>query len=440
MNPSSLVGHITELLLQIHNTTQPVDRTVSTFFRERTYLGSRDRRFISEGIYGIIRNRRYLETLLEQYLIEHSDASELDQPQKRFLPLYVCYVIAIEKKSQDEALPISIWSVSFPSINFQSFIEWMQSHASLEFLNEEEDVRLGVLYSFQDWMVQELGQRGNGEIEELLTALNRPADITLRVNTLKASREECRQRLAGEGMETSLTPYSPDGLIAAKRFNTHASKAFSDGWYEMQDEGSQIVSLIVSPQPEQTVIDACAGAGGKTLHLAAMMQNRGEIIAMDNDPKRLVELERRAMRAGVQSVKTMHKGNIIPENFFGKADIVLVDAPCSGVGTIRRNPSMKWSVTESLVEHYHEQQSEILAFNSRFVKPGGKLVYATCSLFQKENEDVINKFLMTNDQLQLTSLQSFAKSSGLPCEGDMLTLYPHKTKTDGFFTAVMVKQ
>ncbi len=440
MNLSSLVGHVTELLLAIQNSKEPADHIVSSFFRNRTYLGSRDRRFISEAVYGIIRNRRFLEALLEQFLSEHPDASDLDQPLKRFLPLYAIYAVAVENKSQTDALPESLWNTSFPSVRLQMFEEWIHSHKNLEYLRETPEVMLAVRYSFQDWMVERWNSGDVGETERLLRALNSAAEITLRVNRLKANREECQRRLANEGIATTFTTYSPDGLIASKRFNTHASQAFKDGWYEVQDEGSQLISILASPNPGQIVVDACAGAGGKTLHLASLMNDQGEIIAMDNDSRRLFELERRAERAGISSIKTLNKENILPENFFGKADLVLVDAPCSGVGTIRRNPSMKWSVTESLVEHYHERQSEILGFNAQFVKPGGKLVYATCSLFRRENEDVVNKFLMTNDQFKITSLQSPADVINLPSESEMLTLYPHITHTDGFFISAMLKR
>lgn len=437
MNLGSLVGHVTELLLHTQGSAKPVDRLVSAFFHARTYLGSRDRRFISDEVYRVIRNRRYLEALLEEYLEEFPDAAELDLPEKRFLAVYAVSALTLGARTGDDAVPPSLWTTSFPAVKFGDFAAWVTDHKDLPFIDPK--TLLGVRESFQDWMVERWKAQVGKELPELLAALNIPGGVTLRVNAIRSSPEECAARLALEGVVTGPARYCPQGLIAEKRFNAQASKTFSEGCYEIQDEGSQIVSILAAPRPGEVVIDGCAGAGGKTLHMAALMENTGEIVAIDNEPKRLRELEKRSRRAGVRIVRALLKSEMLPDDLLGTADLVLVDAPCSGSGTIRRNPSFKWTLSESLVGHYQEQQAEILAFNARFVKPGGRLVYATCSLFREENDEVIEAFLAKEKGFRLVSLKEPAAKLGITSESETLTLYPHRSHTDGFFLALLTR-
>jgi len=439
MNLVSLVGHVIEILTALEGTTDPVDRYVSGFLRKRSYIGSRDRKFISEAVYGIIRHRRYLEALLEEYIAKHPTANELDLPGKRFLPLYIIHSLTLfaQSPTENQSVPSSFWKTYFPALELDEFVRWIELHRSLDFLPSDSIIRLGVRYSFQDWMVRNFMDRFGDATEPLLSALNEPARVTLRVNLSKAGREECRKRLHDEGIETEPTAFSPVGLIAMKRFNTRSSPSFIDGWYEVQDEGSQLVSLIAHPKPGDVVIDGCAGAGGKTLHLADLTRNEGEIIAVDTDKRRLAELDRRSERAGVKHLHTLPHDEMQPENFFRKANLVLVDAPCTGVGTIRRNPVFKWKITESLVKHYAEMQRGILESNSRFVKSGGKLVYATCSLFRQENEDVVEEFLSSHQSFIAVRQDERLSEFGLTTKGTFVTLTPNEHHADGFFIAVL---
>lgn len=439
MKFSSLVGHTLELFELIDKNTQPPDRVTTDFFRQRKYLGSHDRRFISDTVFGMIRHRRLIEALLEQFIAEHPDAEQLNHRHDRYLTLYTLFVITVENLPSAEIREglSSRWQMTFPKVNLEVFLKWVEQNKSLSFLPSDRMVQLGVRYSFQDWMVEAFQQQFSNETEQLLDALNHPAPITLRVNLLKTNREQCQERLRQEGIETVPTEISPVGLIAKKRFQTQSSQAFKDGWYEVQDEGSQLISLLTSPKPSDVVLDACAGAGGKTLHLAELMKNEGEIIAIDVERKRLDELHTRAKRAGVTIIRTMLHDELQPENFFSKADVVLVDAPCSGTGTIRRNPALKWSVNEALVNHYAEQQLKILEENSRYVRQGGKLVYATCSLLQQENEDVVNKFLETQKNFLLQSPKEELENLGLSFSQSTIALLPHFHHTDGFFVAIL---
>jgi len=257
------------------------------------------------------------------------------------------------------------------------------------------------------------------------------------VNTLKTDREECRLRLQKEGIETEDTPRSPVGLVVGKRFDRNASPAFRDGWFEIQDEGSQLVSLFARPIPGSVVIDACAGAGGKTLHLAEMMKNEGEIIAIDSGKRRLEELSLRARRAGISCVKTMVVSDLRPDNLDGKADLVLVDAPCSGSGTIRRNPSLKWQISETMVDRYASRQQEILDFNSAFVRSGGALCYVTCSLLRKENEEVLRTFLEKHPQFALVDCPTAGLDLRTGVTDQFVHLLPHRHNTDGYFIGLM---
>ena len=441
MNYTSLVGHIVELCGQIDTNNTPADRLTSNFIRERKYLGSHDRRYITSVVFGVLRNRRYLEALLEQYLADYPSREIINTPDLRYVPLIGAYLISMESETDENLQQIlsHTWKTDFPETDFMEYVRWIRENADLKFLSDDSTVRIGVKYSFQDWMVTRLSEQCGDGLEPLLKSLNTPANTSLRVNILKCTRDECKARLKQEGIECEDSQYSPAGLVVGKRFNKEASKCFKEGWFEMQDEGSQVVSLLAGVKAGQTVIDACAGTGGKTLHLAELMHDEGEIIAVDVDVKRLYELQARAARAGVHSIQVLLKERMLPENFYGKADLVLIDAPCNGSGTIRRNPGLKWNLTEALVSHYAEMQKEILEFNAPFVKNGGRLIYVTCSLFREENEQAIEGFLSKYPDFSLIPLQEEASRIGIHCDSPFIHLLPHKLNTDGFFVAGMVR-
>lgn len=473
MNLPSLLGHTFELCHLIERNAQPADKLVSEFLRDRRYLGARDRRFITETVFGILRHRRLIEALLEQYISENESTSDLDARHVRYLPLYISYMLAVKDQGTDDLIGFrsdphgserdlvpsrategtgrtisAQWKTYFPKISLPQYVQWVTVNKNLQFLSADPKdpsdriIQLGVQYSFQDWMVKDWMDQFADETEDLLRALNVPADTVLRVNLLRAAREDVQQRLRGEGIETVPAKLSPAGLVSVKRFNRNASAAFREGLFEVQDEGSQLVSLLASPQPGTTVIDACAGTGGKTLHLAELMHDTGEIVAFDIDDRRLDELKKRADRAGYRSIRIVRQKEFLPENYFGKAQLVLVDAPCSGVGTIRRNPGLKWSVSESLVEHYAELQMEILHRNAGFVAPGGRLVYATCSVLRRENEDIIERFLSGHANFEPVSPPQLpaALASEHATNSRYVHLLPHRHGTDGFFLTILIRK
>jgi 16S rRNA (cytosine967-C5)-methyltransferase len=436
MNPSSLTGHILELIRIIEGSTHPSDNIVKDFFRSRKYLGSHDRRAIANAVFGLLRHRRFAETLLDQFVKNHPGREILSDPILRALPLLVCYSELIDPGVK---VPEAFWKTHFPKIDHAQYIEWLKENSSLNFLENDNIQKLGVQYSFPDWMVRAWHDRIGDETENLLRALNTPAPTTLRVNVLRTDRAECQRRLREEGIETEVTKLSPVGLIATKRFNSDASQAYKDGWFEIQDEGSQLISLLAQPKPGNVVVDACAGAGGKSIHMAELMDNEGDLIALDIDQRRLNNLRKRAERAHATIIRSGTENDIQTDELIGKADLVLIDAPCSGSGTIRRNPGLKWSVTPSLVRHYTELQLGILSQSALFLKTDGLIVYATCSLFTDENEDVVKTFLDKNPGYSLISIKDRLTAYNLATHHSLITLFPHHYQTDGFFFAKIKK-
>jgi 16S rRNA (cytosine967-C5)-methyltransferase len=272
--------------------------------------------------------------------------------------------------------------------------------------------------------------------------------LDLRVNALKGKREEVRAALAQEGIESVATPFSPLGLRVAGKPALSRSKAFGKGLFEVQDEGSQLLALLVDAKRGEMVVDFCAGAGGKTLALGAAMRNTGRLYAFDTSGHRLDAIKPRLLRSGLNNVhpaQIAHERDERIKRLAGKIDRVLVDAPCSGLGTLRRNPDLKWRQSQEGVQAMALQQQAILAAAARLLKPGGRLVYATCSLLRDENEAVAEAFNAavgkTFQALAVLDLLGTAKVSQPEalCQGPYLRLWPHQHGTDGFFAAAWSK-
>jgi 16S rRNA (cytosine967-C5)-methyltransferase len=318
------------------------------------------------------------------------------------------------------------------------------TEAALPVVADDEE-RIGVTNSFPDWMVRILIQEyGTATAEQMCVSLNDPAPLTLRVNTLCTTRDACRETLRTQGIETTPTAYSPFGLIVPRRVNIFSIPAFKEGLFEVQDEGSQLLPLLIDPKPTVKLLDACAGAGGKTLEFAALMKNRGEIVAADVNAFRLGELKKRARRASASNIRIREVDGLTDlvadhRDFF---DVVFVDAPCSGIGTIRRNPGMKWKVVPSTVNEVSQKQAAIMNDCAALVKPGGRLVYATCTMFRQENEAVIEAFLGGHPEFARVDLSGAASRVGLAgaVSDGYFRLLPQDHGTDGFFCAVLMRQ
>jgi len=332
MKLESIVGHIVEMCALAEASSKPVDQLIWKFFKDRHYLGARDRFRIRASVFGMQRDWRYVHFLSQSFF--QNQPNEISHPHNhfRFLPSYIAHArIVFEHPADDMVVGLEeLWRTHFPSIDLPSYIQWLEEHAK-NVLNISDQVeRLAIQYSFPDWMVKRFLVQYGDETEALLQGLNKSARATLRVNLLKISREECQQKLLEETIESSPTHYSPVGLITTKRFNRQASPAFKQGLYEFQDEGSQLISLIADAKPDQFVVDACAGGGGKTMHLVEMMNDSGELIAIDIDAKRMEGLEVRKIRSHIRSIKLFALDELKKDELSNKADLVLVDAPCSG--------------------------------------------------------------------------------------------------------------
>jgi 16S rRNA (cytosine967-C5)-methyltransferase len=440
MQISSLIGHTQELLGIVLNSKKPADVLIDTFFRAHKYLGSNDRKFIAEATYGTLRHLRKCELMVT------STVAELDEilfEEDKILFLIVAY-LSLQGKIHDitsEKVSLKLKSTRLA----EKMAHIIQEFSKPVMVSKETAIkRIGVEYSFPDWMVQKLiDQYSENEVEKICASLNEQAPITLRVNTLKATVEQCQEELNKQGIETTKTLISPFGLNLAKRINVFSLSVFRDGWFEVQDEGSQLLPFIIDPKPNAKLLDVCAGAGGKTLEFAALMKNHGEIFATDINSYRLEELRRRTKRAGAQNVRVQEIQAIedLAEQYSNFFDIVFVDAPCSGLGTIRRNPGMKWMVTEQTVKEVSDKQRSILQSSSPLVKLGGRIVYATCTLLKQENEGIVEEFLVQHPEFKLIGANRLLEkwNNGLITTGLYFKLLPHINGTDGFFCAVLEK-
>ena len=337
------------------------DRVVADLLKRDRRWGSRDRAFIAETVYEIVRWRRLLEHVA-------------GRPEPEFL------LAAYWWRTHGEVLDV-------PGLPVLYAPDLERGAASAK-------TQRAVRESIPDWLdllgAEELGAAWPAT----LTALNQPAEVYLRTNTLKTTRHALLSALYGEGIEAEADERSPEAIRVTKRRNLWATKSFQHGQYEVQDIGSQRIAHALEVEPGMTVVDACAGAGGKTLHLAALMQNRGRLIALDTDERKLRELKRRAKRAGLQNVEVRPiTSSKVVKRLTAQADRVLLDVPCSGLGVLRRNPDAKWKLQPGFLAEVKTWQADILTRYSRMLRPDGKLVYATCSILPSESEAQVARFL-----------------------------------------------
>jgi 16S rRNA (cytosine967-C5)-methyltransferase len=295
-----------------------------------------------------------------------------------------------------------------------------------------------------DWLWERLvAQQGESEAATIAQSLLNPAPLDLRVNLARATREEALARLARDGIEATATPYAPSGVRVAGKPPINRHPLFRDGVVEVQDEGSQILAWLVGPRRGEMVADYCAGAGGKTLALSMLMRGSGRIYAMDVSGRRLAALAPRAARAGVTNIHSVvlagaHDARA--KRLAGKLDRVLVDAPCSGFGTLRRNPDLKWRHVAAAVAELSQKQAGILEAAADLVKPGGRLVYATCSLLREENEDVARAFNARHPEFRALHCGELLEAQRISLKsGPDLRLWPHLHNTDGFYAAAFEK-
>ena len=390
-----LVQATVDALKEIFINHRQAEKVVEATLKSNRKWGSRDRSFIAENTYEMVRWWRLIT-----YTVGQGEISTSDQLWKVAGVWFLIKPLQLpEAQSYVTGLP-----------DWEEFAGLL-SEPILERYQQARQIRK-IAQSIPDWMEEtgltELGDTWDAE----LAASNRPAPITLRVNTLKSDLITVQDLLGKEN--TAILPGNPEALVLQKRQNILNMEAYKDGLFEMQDAGSQLIAPFADPTPGQTIVDACAGAGGKTLHLAALMQNKGHITAMDIEERKLLELQKRATRNGVKNITTRL---ITPEAIQAlnrSADRLLLDVPCSGMGVLRRNPDSKWKLTPQFLESIRKTQWHILSTYCQMVKKGGKMVYATCSLFPSESELQIQRFLQeygTEWELEAQHRTSIAKDN-----------------------------
>ncbi|MEW6510369.1 MAG: methyltransferase domain-containing protein [Bacteroidota bacterium] len=446
MRLSALIGHVVEVLDLIRAGRRPADAVVREFFRARHYLGASDRRYIAERTFDVVRHHALLTLLSREAFVSLGAVDP--GPALSSVALVATHEVRCKEseRAPDDLLPdiAGVWRMSFTDVECEAFLGEVR-HAEIPPSVKDDDERfLSVRHSIPAFVVKDWLRRfGSGETASLCAAVNTPAPVTIRVNTLRCTLEECREALAHEGIMAQPTAMSPVGLHLAKRINAHGLHAFKQGWFEMQDEGSQVITPLTGACPGMTVVDACAGGGGKSLHLAALMNNRGRILAVDVDRSKLEQLEQRAHRAGVSIAETLHatSPDKSPLPATTCADVVLVDAPCSGTGTFRRSPWLKLNLTEATIPPLVRLQGNLLERYAGVVKPGGRLVYTTCSLLDEENRAVVERFLTSHPEFAPLPLDAATnwQLQGNHDGGTYLELLPHKTGTDGFFGAILIR-
>ena len=410
---------------------------IAAAFRANRQLGSGDRRLISETVYGLVRWERRLEAVVDELLAaaQGRGMPEPLSPAARQELKLIVYELR-------NGLPVDAAKADVRRI-LRRDVDLAMVTADDAGLGrsaglEREALRL----SYPTWMMDRLvTDLGEADALGLAAAMNGRAPLTVRSNGVKLSREELVVRLAEEGVLAQPTELSPTGLVFETRVNAFGLSAFRDGLFEVMDEGSQLVAEAVAPPPRGRVVDACAGAGGKTLALAALLDGQGRILALDSNGKKLEELRRRSRRAGLSNVAAREvRGAKLPaEAKLGAWDRVLVDAPCSGLGTLRRNPEARWRLLPKTVDGFPAQQISLMVTYAPLVAPGGRLVYATCTVLRQENESVVERFLAERPDFVLMPLKEIwgKERAGRLGDGTYLKVFPHRHGSDGFFAAVL---
>jgi 16S rRNA (cytosine967-C5)-methyltransferase len=400
---------------------------IARAFRAHRELSSSDRRLCSETVYGLIRMDRRLGAILE----ELTSVTALAPHARDELKLLV-----YEARSgiPVEALAAETKRLSREPIDLSGALGDEAGLSGRRGM-EREAVRL----SYPTWMLEMFVEdHGHDEALALAEAMNLRAPLAIRANTARGTREALIDRLADEQVVARPTALAPAGLVCETRMNAFALTAFRDGLFEVMDEGSQLVADLVAPPPGGRVVDACAGAGGKTLAIGAALDGKGRMLALDTDGKKLEELRRRARRAGLTNVEARPVGEG-PLDVKGQFDRVLVDAPCSGLGTLRRNPEARWRLTRATVETFPARQVALLVTYAPLVAVGGRLIYATCTVARSENDLVMERFLAERDDFVPVPVKEIWGRERAEKLGDGMTLRlsPNRHDTDGFFAAVL---
>ncbi|MBH1963316.1 MAG: RsmB/NOP family class I SAM-dependent RNA methyltransferase [Comamonadaceae bacterium] len=426
MSPKALLSTTSELLRLALTFEHPFDAVVQRFFREQRSLGPRERAVVADAAYAVLRRKRWFEHL----------AKSGKGPRERRLAL-----LALALPEQDD----SRWA----SVLEGDEADWL-TRSRLAAQTPLAEWPAECRHNLPDWLAERLQAQVGEEFSALADALLTSAPLDLRVNLLKDKRPKVMAELAKDSVECELTPYSPWGLRLQGKPSLTRLSAYQSGAIEVQDEGSQLLALLLDARREELVADFCAGAGGKTLAIGVAMRNTGRLYAFDTSAHRLQALQPRLAKSGLDIVypsAIAHEADERVTRLAGKLDRVLVDAPCSGLGTLRRSPDLKWRTSMAEVQALQQRQQAILTAAARLLKPGGRLVYATCSLLEDENEAVAKAFGAAHRDFSPVSVAELLAGLRVPqanslCspDGQYLRLWPHRHATDGFFAATWTRK
>ncbi len=406
-----------------------------------------DRALVSELVYGVVRRRRSLNALIDQL----GKKKAAQQPPELLIILHLgLYQLRyLEQIPAFAAVSTSVevaktngWKKLAGVVNgiLRTYIRQAENQEPLQ-LPSEPISRLGILHSFPDWIVKIfMAQLGEEETEQLCTWFNQPAKIDLRINPLKTSLEEVNRKLAASGVHVANIPHLPQALrLTTSVGNVTKLPGFADGWYSIQDSSAQLVTHLLAPQAGETIVDACAAPGGKTTHIAELMGDRGTIWACDRHSQRLQKVQENAARLQLKSIKIYSGDSGVETQFHHQADRVLVDAPCSGLGTLHKHPDIRWRQNARKIKELTQLQQEILTNAASWVKPSGKLVYATCTLNPQENEAIIASFLQSHPHWKIELPLDNTPASFFVTSKGMIKVFPHRHQMDGFFMVKLIK-
>ena len=401
----------------------PAEHALKQYVRTRRYIGGGDRRAISAIFYEAMRSQGLARWWLDKFEYELDGRGWM--------------LWHLQSKNQlADALPGFGANNYAPVVLNEAEIEWLEACA-----HSEAKPSPAAQANMPQWLYDALHTRFAETTETELAAMQQRAALVLRVNTLKATRDEVLNELRSLGIEATPTPFSPLGIQVPERLRLEDVAAYLDGRVELQDESSQLAVLSLGVKPGMRVVDLGAGAGGKALALAAEMQNQGAIFAVDVDARRMNDILPRIERAGATIIKPhlLEEGKPLPKAWEGTMDAVMIDAPCSGIGTLRRHPDASWRLSPEQIEMLQRTQIDLMAQAKRLLKPDGKLLYATCSLLESENEAVINQFINEKLMLKLAPAPQLWNNLIQAQESRRvgLTLTPHRHRTDGFFMALL---
>jgi 16S rRNA (cytosine967-C5)-methyltransferase len=437
-----------DILNQIQTGQAFASPLIDEYLDNNSLSGTPDGRLLTHLVYGVLRFRGHLDWILTK--LYRGDYEKLDEGIKNVLRLGI-YQLKFSDRLPDFAVvneAVKIAKIINPdksALVNAVLRNYLRRGQNIPFPPTKKNTAeyTAAFHSHPLWLVKKwIKIFGPEETKSLCSANNELPPLTLRVNTLKISREEIIPKLTAAGFVPELTKFSPDGIILKTSANPiQKTDFFEAGFLRFQDEAAQLISYLIDPDRTQTILDACAGAGGKTTHLAAILKNKGQIVAVDRNPERIAELKQETVRMGTNIIKaqTVDLSVDLPDELKEKFDYVLVDAPCSGSGTLRRNPEIKWRIKEKALPDFTAAQKIILQNASGAVKQGGRLIYCTCSLLPEENENIIDDFLKRNANFSLCRAPSSAHQQLIDRRGFFHT-YPHKHHTDGFFGAILKHQ